>query len=303
MEVTARELATGAKRELNWPEYAIEAALLGAFMVSACATTALFEHPVSPVHAAIPDPFVRRALIGTAMGLTAMGLIYSPWGQRSGAHFNPSVTLTFLRLGKIETRDAVAYVAAQCVGGILGVLLAYRALGMLLAHPAVRFAATVPGSGGAGVAFAAEFAISFVLMSVILLISNSRFAACTGLACGAIVASYITFEAPYSGMSMNPARSLASAVVAGQWTSFWVYVCAPPLAMLAAAEFHVRVRGVDRVLCAKLNHDGPRRCIFRCRYAAPDRSRPPARAGTPEGVVPAPGHGARRPVASSTQEV
>ena len=289
MEVTARELATGAKRGLNWPEYAIEAALLGAFMVSACATTALFEHPVSPVHAAIPDPFVRRALIGTAMGLTAIGLIYSPWGQRSGAHFNPSVTLTFLRLGKIETRDAVAYVAAQCVGGILGVLAAYRALGMLVAHPAVRFAATVPGAGGAGVAFAAEFAISFVLMSVILLISNSRLAKFTGLACGAIVASYITFEAPYSGMSMNPARSLASALVAGQWTSFWFYVCAPPLAMLAAAELHVRVRGVDRVLCAKLNHDGPRRCIFRCRYAALDRTGQQARAEKREGVVPAPG--------------
>jgi len=115
-----------------------------------------------------------------------------------------------------------------------------------------------------------------VLMSVILLLSNSRMARFTGIACGAIVASYITFEAPYSGMSMNPARSLASAVVAGQWTSFWVYVSAPPLAMLAAAELYVRLRGAHRVFCAKLNHDGPRRCIFRCNYAALNGSGVPA---------------------------
>lgn len=274
MEATAHMQSISASRELNWPEYAIEAALLGAFMVSACVMTALLEHPASPVHAAIPDAFTRRALIGIAMGLTAVGLIYSPWGQQSGAHFNPSVTLTFLRLGKIETRDACAYVVAQCIGGILGVLLTYLALGMLVAHPAVGFAATVPGPSGAGIAFVAEFAISFVLMSVILLLSNSRLARFTGLVCGAIVATCITFEAPYSGMSMNPARSLASAVIAGQWTSFWVYVSAPPLAMLAAAELYVHRRGAHRVFCAKLNHGGPRRCIFRCNYGALDRAGP-----------------------------
>jgi aquaporin Z len=274
MEATTHRQSISVGRELNWPEYAIEAALLGAFMVSACSITALLEHPSSPVLAAIPDAFTRRALIGIAMGLTAIGLIYSPWGQQSGAHFNPSVTLTFLRLGKIEPRDAAAYIAAQSLGGVLGVLLAYLALGMVVAHPAVRFAATVPGPDGAGVAFAAEFTISFALMSAILLISNSRAARFTGLVSGAIVATYITFEAPFSGMSMNPARSLASAVFAGQWTSWWVYVSAPPLAMLLAAELYVGTRGARRVFCAKLNHDGSRRCIFRCNYGALERGEP-----------------------------
>lgn len=266
--MTAHMQSISPSRELNWPEYAIEAALLGAFMVSACVITVVLEHPASPAHAAIPDAFTRRTLIGIAMGLTAVGLIYSPWGQQSGAHFNPSVTVAFLRLGTIATRDALAYVLAQCVGGILGVLLTYVALGRLVAHSAVGFAATVPGPAGAGIAFVAEFAMSFVLMSVILLLSNSRLARFTGLVCGAIVATYITFEAPYSGMSMNPARSLACAVVAGQWTSFWVYVSAPPLAMLAAAELYVRLRGARRVFCAKLNHGGTRRCIFRCNSGA-----------------------------------
>src|SRR5439155_25457677 len=85
----------------HWPEYAIEAACLGLFMISACVFVTLLEHPMSPARAAVADPTLRRVLAGVAMGLTAIGLIYSPWGQQSAAHMNPSLTLTYLRLGKI----------------------------------------------------------------------------------------------------------------------------------------------------------------------------------------------------------
>ena len=90
----------------HWPEYLMEAVGLGLFMISACAFTVLLEHPASPVRQALSDPWLRRLLIGIAMGLTAVLLIYSPLGKRSGAHLNPAVTLTFWRLGKIETWDA-----------------------------------------------------------------------------------------------------------------------------------------------------------------------------------------------------
>ena len=90
-----------SKLRKNWPEYLIEAWALGTFMVSAGACTMLSEHPSSPVRAAIADADIRRVLIGVCMGLTAIALIYSPWGKRSGAHMNPAVTLTFLRLGKV----------------------------------------------------------------------------------------------------------------------------------------------------------------------------------------------------------
>lgn len=255
--------------ERHWPEYAIEAALLALFMISACVCTVVVEHPASPVRRAIADDRARRALVGAAMGLTAVALIYSPWGRRSGAHFNPAVTIAFHRLGKIETRDAIGYVLAQFGGGIAGVALTRLALGPLLAHPSVGFVATVPGPAGAATAFAAELAISFAQMAAVLILANSRQARFTGLVAGALVATWITFEAPLSGMSMNPARTLGSAIAAHRWDGFWVYSTAPLVGMLAAAEVYVRVCGAQRVFCARLQHaDTTLRCIFRCNYGA-----------------------------------
>lgn len=253
----------------HWQEYAIEGALLGLFMVAACGFAALLEHPASAVHGAMPDAGLRRLVMGVAMGLTAIGLIWSPWGRQSGAHMNPSLTLTYLRLGKIAREDALGYVVGQFCGGALGVLAMRAALGMLLGHPAVRFAATVPGPGGPAAAFAAELGISFLLMTVVLVASNSaRLSRWTPLLCGALVAAYIALEAPISGMSMNPARSFASALGAGQWSALWIYLTAPPLGMLAAGEAYLRLRGAPRVFCAKLAHHTPRRCIFFCNFRA-----------------------------------
>ena len=250
----------------HWPEVLIEAGGLGLFMISAGVFATLLYSPLSPLVGHLPGGLLRDALMGLAMGTTAIGLIYSPWGQRSGAHFNPSVTLTFLRLGKIDPADALLYVGAQAVGGTVGVLLVRRLFGAAFTQAPVRYVATVPGASGAGVAFVAEVLISALLMTAVLWISNGRFARITGLVAGSLVALYITFEAPLSGMSMNPARTLASAVPSGIWDGFWIYLLAPPLGMLLAAEGYRAVRGLSRVYCAKLNHSDDHRCIFRCRY-------------------------------------
>ena len=151
----------------HWPEYLMEAAGLGIFMLAACMFAALLEHPASPVRQAISDPVLRRLLMGLAMGLTAISLIYSPWGKQSGAHLNPSVTLTFWRLGKVTSWDTLLYIAAQFVGGMAGVLLAAWVLGQALAHPAVHYVVTVPGTSGVGVAFLAELVMSCVLTSTV----------------------------------------------------------------------------------------------------------------------------------------
>jgi aquaporin Z len=252
----------------NWREYLIEAAGLGTFMFSACGFGVLLEHPASPIKAAIADPTTRRVLMGVAMGLTAVAIVYSPWGQRSGAHINPSVTLTFLRLGKVDPRDGAFYVLAQFAGGAAGVGLARAVLGLALADPNVNYVVTLPGAYGTGAAFAAEVAITFVLMSVVLFVSNTApLARFTGVACGLLVATYISLEAPISGMSMNPARSLGSALAAHEWRALWIYFTAPPLGMLAAAEAYLRWFGEGSVSCAKLDHPEDKPCIF-CAYRA-----------------------------------
>jgi aquaporin Z len=245
----------------------MEAAGLGLFMISAAVVTALLEYPHSPLHEQVPDPVIRRVLIGITMGLTAIGIIYSPWGKRSGAHLNPAVTVTFFRLGKIHGLDALFYVLAQFVGGLIGLLGAAMAIGMAIEHPTVNYVVTVPGLDGPWIAFVAEAAISFCLMLVVLILSNhTKLNSWTGLFAGVLVATYIAVEAPLSGMSMNPARSFASALPAHLWTDFWVYLTAPLLGMLLAAECYLRVPGAHRVLCAKLHHHNHARCIFRCSF-------------------------------------
>src|SRR5438067_6862545 len=138
---------------LHWPAYCMEAAGLGAFMISACAFGVLLEHPTSPLRAAIASDDLRRVLMGAAMGLTAVGLVYSPWGRRSGAHVNPAVTWTFFRLGRVTGRDALAYTVAQFAGGLAGVLLVAALLGPAFLAPPVQGVATVPSAYGVVVAY------------------------------------------------------------------------------------------------------------------------------------------------------
>jgi len=246
----------------HWPEYLMEAAELGIFMISAATWGVLLGHPDSPVHQAIPSPFIRRLLGGFAMGLTAICLIYSPWGKQSGAQMNPALTLTFLRLGKVKAVDALFYACAQFAGGIAGLAIARTLLGRALAHPSVNYVATVPGPWGDAAAFGGEFAISFLLVSMVLRSTRSQATArYTGLFAGILVAVYITLEDPLSGMSMNPARTLASAIPAMRWDVLWIYFTAPLLGMMTAAEVFLRQHGPAAVACAKYHHENTKRCI------------------------------------------
>jgi aquaporin Z len=239
----------------HWPEYLIEAAALGTFMVSACAFGILLQR--APV-----GEFTQRLAGGIAMGLTAVAIICSPWGQRSGAHMNPALTLAFATIGKIAPQDAVFYMTAHFLGGTAGVVLSRLLFGRGVAD--VNYVATLPGPQGEWAAFAAEFAISFLLVSIVLRVANSRrWTRATPWVAGCLVAAFITFESPLSGMSMNPARSFASALPSGLWTSFWIYLTGPPLGMIAAAQLYRR-----RISCVKYHHHNGQRCIFRCNYGA-----------------------------------
>lgn len=256
----------------HWQEYLAEALGLGLFMVAAGVVATALDSPSSPLHAWIPDPDLRRVLAGLAMGLTAVGLIYSPWGKRSGAHMNPAVTLAFLHLRKIRPRDAAFYVAAQFAGGLVGVLLVAGLFGDAFADTPVSYAATMPGPQGVAVAFFAELAISFLLLLTVLAVAgHPRHAPRAGLVAGALVALYISVEAPLSGMSMNPARSFASAAPGALWQNLWIYFVAPPLGMFLAARAYLSLHQWRYSGCAKLVHDPEHRCIH-CGHEPTPRS-------------------------------
>ncbi len=249
---------------LHWRLYAIEGTLLGAFMLSASCFCVALEHEASPIRRAIPGALARRALMGLAMGVTAAALIYSPWGRDSGAHFNPAVTLAFWGLDRVATCDAIGYVAGQFVGGVAGMLAARTILGSALAR--VRFAATLPGPRGAPAAAGAELVVAFAHLLAVLLLANApathRY---TGLAAGAMVACWIVLVGPVSGFSINPARSVASAIVARNPRHVWIYLTMPVIGMGAAALAYTALD--RRVFCAKLMHGGSASCPFRCEFA------------------------------------
>jgi len=228
----------------NWLKYILEAFGLGGFMISAGLFATLLYAPESPVFHLLPE-WLRGLSMGIAMGVAAIAIIYSPGGKHSGAHINPAVTLTFYRLHKIQARDAVAYIVAQFIGGLV----------------------TVPGLGGEFLAFVIEFLLSFGLMLMILFTSNTKaFSNLTGIFAGILLSFYIPFAAPISGMSINPARTFASALPAQMWMGLWLYFVAPLMAMLLAAQVFLWFsQRTTRELCCKLCPNSETPCIsHRC---------------------------------------
>ena len=236
-------LAASEALRRHWPDYAKEAFGLFAFMVGAGAFTTLFMHPGSPVSQAIPSDLLRHIGLGLVMGCVTAAIIYSPWGQKTGAHINPAVTWSFFRLGKIGRWDAVFYTLFQFLGAMIAPVLLLLVIGDPFTHEKVKFATTQPGEAGALVAFGAEFVISFILMLALLLAINSeRWEKKAGAIAAVLIALYIAFESPFSGMSLNSARSFGSAVTAGQWKGMWLYFVAPVLSMLLATEAYLWAR-------------------------------------------------------------
>lgn len=252
----------------HWPNYLIEAWGLGCFMISAGTFATLIYFPGSVVYPYLAQSPWQGVVMGGAMGLTAIALIYSPWGKRSGAHMNPAVTLAFWRLKKLAPWDALGYVLAQFIGGTLGVMIIAQILGKPFSQPPVHYVVTLPGQWGWFAALIAELLMAFGLMLTVLTLSNHpRWSGWTGVVAGLLVATYIALAAPISGTSLNPARSFASAVSAQEWTAFWIYNLAPPLAMLAAVEVYLHwTKANPRKLCGKLcpNSATPCPCIQCC---------------------------------------
>jgi aquaporin Z len=232
-------------------------------MFFTCVFATLLQHPASPVRQVIHSTVLRRAIMGVAIGTTVVAIVMTPWGKQSGGHFNPAMTVAYYRLRKVAFWDAVFYIIAQFSGATSGVVVAVYILRGAPDNHAIRSAATIPGLYGDAGAIIAELAISFILMTTVLFISNhGTLARYTPHFVGVLYAIFITFETPFSGMSMNPARSFGPAFHAAYWHAIWIYFIAPTVGMLAAAEIFLRMRGGVVPYCAKLHHDNDKRCIF-----------------------------------------
>jgi len=219
--------------------YACEALGLGVFMFSAALFDILIDHPNFFVRSLIESSIIRRFLIGLSMGFTALCIMFSPFGQKSGAHINPSVTITFWQLKQIKGFDAVFYIIFQFIGGSMGLFLISLLLPQSIKYPVINYIVTIPSQSGKMVAFFGEFLISFILMSSVLWTSkHDILSKYTPYFTAILITLFITFEAPFSGMSMNPARTFSSAIVANIWTSFWIYCTAPILGMFLAGEIY-----------------------------------------------------------------
>lgn len=268
----------------RWRDYVLEGLLLGCFMVSACSFGALLFHADSPVVAMIPSAIVRRLLMGIAMGLTALALITSTIGKRTGAHMNPAVTLVFTWLGKTTPANAAGYVAGQVVGGMAGVLVASMALGSALSHSSVNYIVTIPGAAGPLGAWLTEFVLATGMIVTVLTVSGvPGWAARTPLFAATLVCLYITFAAPLSGMSLNPARTLGSAVNANVWTAVWVYFTAPVAGFFAgAAVQRVIAQRPHARACCMGGVCTSCRCLYTCHRLKFEKP------GRPSCVVPNP---------------
>src|SRR4029077_8290970 len=173
------------------------------------------------------------------------------------------MTFAFYWLGKLRPWDALFYGAAQFSGATMAVPFATFFLSGAPVGGTVRYAVTAPGGYGVAVAFAAELAISFILMITVLLVTNHEgLARYTPYFVGSLYAVNITFETPLSGMSMNPARTFGPAAYAGYWHTLWIYFIAPTMGMLAAAAVFLRARHGKPPYWVKLHHANHKRCIF-----------------------------------------
>lgn len=177
--------------------------------------------------------------VSLVFGLIVMAMIYAT-GHLSGAHINPAVTLAFAITRHFPARDAIAYVAAQVGGAILGALL----LGSIWTRHPAALGATLP-SVGAGSALLYEVVLSAFLMFVIMAVATDTRAvgAAAAIAIGATVALDALFGGSVTGASMNPARSLGPAIVAGHSHLLWIYLLGPLLGATVGALAYQLVRG------------------------------------------------------------
>jgi aquaporin Z len=198
------------------------AELLGTFALVFAGTGAIIINGVS-------NGAVSHAGVALTFGLIVLAMIYT-FGDISGAHLNPAVTLGFFASGRLAGREVLPYIGAQLTGATLASVVLR---GLFSEHPTLG--TTLP-AGSPMQSFVLEFILTALLMLVILSVSTGakEKGITAGIAVGSVIALEAMFAGPICGASMNPARSFAPAIVSGTFQHLWLYLVAPTLGALSA---------------------------------------------------------------------
>jgi aquaporin NIP len=198
----------------------------------------VFFGPGSAVISGYQGGAITLEGIAASNGIIVMALIYSV-GHVSGAHFNPAVTIAFSLFRHFHPRDILPYIGAQAMGAILGATLLWALFG-----DAIDNGVTGP-SGTDAQTFGMEIVLTFALMFVITAVATDARAVgqAAAIAIGATVFIDVLIGGPISGGSMNPARSIGPAIVAGELSDYWIYLFAPIIGAALGALAYTLVRG------------------------------------------------------------
>ena len=207
----------------TWQKYVAE--LLGTFVLVFGGTVAILAATGSGLDL-IVIPF--------AFGLALLAGLYA-FGEVSGGHFNPAVSLAMFVSGRLPSGELVRYWAAQFAGAILASLL----LALATSRNAVAATGTYPGIEGSGTAFLMEVVFSAIFVAVILQASvSAQFGGSALLAIPLALVAVHLAAIPFSGSSVNPARSFGPDLIGGEWDGIWIYLIAPPIGALIAVAVH-----------------------------------------------------------------
>lgn len=198
------------------------AELIGTFALVFCGTGAIVINDVT-------SGSVSHVGIAMTFGLIVMAMIYT-FGSVSGAHINPAVSIAFSLTDRFDKKDLFGYIIAQLIGAFLasGIL-------RILFTTHENLGATFP-YGDWHQTFILEIILTYFLMLVIIFASqNKAIQQFTGMAVGATVLLEAMFAGPITGASMNPARSIAPAIVSGNIAELWIYIAAPIIGAILAS--------------------------------------------------------------------
>ena len=238
----------------NYGHFLMEGFGLFLFMVSACFFGGILEHQDSNFNIGIPYPKIRLLIMAAAMGTTALVIFLSPLTSPSGAFINPSVTIMRWRLGQLSLEKLIWYSTFQTFGGLIAVYLMKYLMGVILTAPPVNYVVTIPGKNISDLQAALmETFTAFLMIAMVLFLSDTKFTKAVPYLSALLVGIYVYIAGPVSGFGMNPARTIASAVPANIYTSFWIYMFCPTIGMLAAGEIYVRIKHQKPVVDWKLD--------------------------------------------------